>query len=819
MGCVLWRGEKSKMNERIEKGSQARILFAAPKSGSGKTLFTCGFLSLCQKRGLSAAAMKCGPDYIDPMFHRKVLKAQSGNLDSFFVNEEMLRFLLLQKMEQVSVTVIEGVMGYYDGLSGVSEQASTYEVARMTQTPVILVVDGKGASVSLAAQIRGMKEYREDSNIAGVLLNRTSPAYYERIKSVIERECHLPVLGYLPEQKELTLPSRHLGLLSPEELSGFEEWLSNLTRQMEESVAIDELLALAKKAPKLKDRRAQKLPRLKHSIRIGLAQDEAFSFCYEENLSLLSKMGAEIVPFSPVHDKGLPGDIDALLLPGGYPENAAAALAENRSMKHSVVAAYRAGMPILAECGGFLYLQKAIEQDSTSYEMTGVLDGVATYTGKKVRFGYIEASPQHAGIFGKGEGSLKGHEFHYFDSSENGDGFVAKKPLSAISYPCMVYNRQMAAGFPHFYYYSNPDMIFAFLETCERWHAGREAKKHLDSIAKPLDSLGLFEEMIVKLCRIQRSAKPYPLTRKALLVLCGDHGVVEEGVTQTGSEVTRIVADNFAKGNSTVNHMARAVGVSVYPVDAGMRGPSYQCRDLQTGAVADRKIAAGTQNLVRMPAMTKAQCLSAIEEGKTLVKELKEQGENILAIGEMGIGNTTPTSVLAALLLHLPANEVTGKGAGLSEEGFLKKKHAVEMACSRIRDKQVTDPVDLLSEGGGFEIAMMTGICLGGMAYEMPIVLDGAISCVAALAAVRIDERVTDYLLPSHVSKEKAGRLALEALKLQAPIDAGMCLGEGTGALMLFPLLSMAMEVYEKMGTFSDYRMDSYERFEGEEHA
>ena len=190
MDRSIWRREMKK---------QARILLAAPKSGSGKTLFTCGLLALCKKKQIKAAAMKCGPDYIDPMFHRKVLKVPSGNLDSYFTDEDTLRGILTDKMEQSDLTVIEGVMGFYDGLSGISEKASTYDVARLTKTPVLLVVDGKGASVSLAALIRGIRDYREDSHIAGVLLNRVSPAYYERIKAVIEKECELPVLGYLPE--------------------------------------------------------------------------------------------------------------------------------------------------------------------------------------------------------------------------------------------------------------------------------------------------------------------------------------------------------------------------------------------------------------------------------------------------------------------------------------------------------------------------------------------------------------------------------------------------------------------------------------------
>lgn len=803
----IWR-------RRMKK--QARILLAAPKSGSGKTLFTCGLLALCKKNQIQVAAMKCGPDYIDPMFHRKVLQVPSGNLDSYFTDEDTLRRILTDKMEQSELTVIEGVMGFYDGLSGISEKASTYDVARITKTPVLLVVDGKGASVSLAALIRGIRDYRADSHIAGVLLNRVSPVYYERIKAVIEKECELPVLGYLPDLPAFTVPSRHLGLLSPEELAGFDTWITEVRDALEKTVDFEGILAVAETAPELQAGESGSLPVLSTKVRIALAQDEAFSFFYEENRKLLETMGAEVCPFSPIHDQKLPAETDGMILPGGYPELYAEALSENHSMRSEIRKACAGNMPVLAECGGFLYLQKNLTYEGKTFEMAGVLDGDGLQTKKSVRFGYLNAVAEKPGLLGEKGASIRGHEFHYFDCSDNGDGFRAEKPLSDRTYPCMVYTAHMAAGFPHFYYESNPEMLYSFLRACESYRAGRLAKKHLDSIAKPIDSLGLLEDMVVKLCRIGRSEKPYPLQKKALLVLCADHGVVEEGVTQTDSSVTRVVAENFAKGNSTVNYMAEAAGVDVYPVDAGMKGERYPGRTLRRDAIADRKIAEGTGNLVKEAAMTGEQCRKALEEGKALVRELKEQGYTILAVGEMGIGNTTPTSVLAGLYLDKEAEEVTGKGAGLSGEGYERKCRAVKKALARIREKNITDPQELLAEGGGFEIAMMAGVFLGAVQEEMPVVLDGAISCVAALAAYRIDCRVTDYLLPSHRSGEETGALALSALRLQAPIQAGMRLGEGTGALALFPLLSMVMEVYEKMGTFTDYKIRSYERFQEE---
>lgn len=342
---------------------------------------------------------------------------------------------------------------------------------------------------------------------------------------------------------------------------------------------------------------------------------------------------------------------------------------------------------------------------------------------------------------------------------------------------------------------------------------GRQAKTHWDSIAKPIDSLGLLEDYVVKICKITGSAAPCDMSKRALVTLCADHGVVAEGVTQTGQEVTRIVSENFARGCSTVNIMARLAGVDVYTVDVGMNTTHYPEKELNMGAVIDRKVAKGSNNLAVEPAMSVEQCRQAIDTGKGLVKELKDRGYRIVATGEMGIGNTTPTSVLAAVFLNQSAEKVTGRGAGLSEEGMGKKCRVVKQAVSRIKEKGLTNAVEILAEAGGYEIAAMAGVFLGGMECRIPVVMDGAISAVAALTAVKIDSRVKDYLLASHVSEEPVGKLALDAMELEAVLHGRMCLGEGTGAMALFPVLDMAMEVYKRMGSFTDYAIDPYERF------
>ena len=363
-----------------------------------------------------------------------------------------------------------------------------------------------------------------------------------------------------------------------------------------------------------------------------------------------------------------------------------------------------------------------------------------------------------------------------------------------------------------------------------------QAKKKWDAIAKPIDSLGVFEDMVARLCAIAGTVNPGDYKRRALLTLCADHGVVAEGVTQTDSGVTKVVAENIAHGCSGVNYMAQTAGVDVYAVDIGMLGEPYPDASLGMGYMINRKVQAGTGNLAKEPAMSMETCERAIEAGKELVRECKEKGYEILAVGEMGIGNTTPTSALLAALLDLPAEAVTGRGAGLNDAGLARKVQVITQALARVQEtvdakqsagQEQTDvkpqcgktdaqrPVDakqLLAELGGLEIAGMVGVFLGVRQYQIPVVLDGAITCVAALVAMRMEPEVVDYLLASHISEEASGRLALDALGLPAVIHGKLCLGEGSGAMMLFPLLDMALSIYKNMGTFDDLSIEAYSR-------
>lgn len=1001
------------------------FVVAADKSGSGKTTVTCGLIHVLKKRGLKVQSFKCGPDYIDPMFHREVLGVAAANLDSFFVSKEMLRMLYSERAEMADVSVTEGVMGYYDGLGGVSVEGSTWEIADIIDSPTMLVMDCKGASVSIAALIRGMLDFpghisgrndgdpvdraekkgdclrKHDSGIRGVILNRVSPMFYERLKGVIEENCpEIRVLGFMPEMKERNIPSRHLGLIEPKDMEDFTSWIEAVSEQIEKTLDVDGILELAA-TPKsgndcscseedksiaicnLKNR--EKLYassdtdieadievgegiediseyKLKNKVRIGIAEDEAFNFYYQENRELLERMGAELVPFSPLYDEKLPGDLDGIIIGGGYPELYAEALSANASMRETLASRIKNGIPVIAECGGYMYLNNSISAESgseKSFGMCGVFSGDACKKERLVRFGYVSAETKAPGLFGDAGTVLKGHEFHRYDCEYNGDGFRLSKPgvekikdisktdgnlpekddldnsIVAVSektglwknktlkrkkngvignagiYEGIYYSATMSCGWPHFYYYSNPKAIFKFMKCCERYHFERLAQKKWDGIAKPIDSLGILEKEVIKLCGIQRTLTP-SIDKKALVVLCADHGCVREGVTQTDSSVTRKVADSFVKGMTTTSIFAKGNNVDVYTVDVGMTGSrysymgkTYECKaelrrsdDVKTAdsnvknhpvpenslnfqklrqdvlenslnfqklcqdVVNDRRLQDGSGNIAVEPAMSHEVGEKALRLGMDLVRELKESGYDIIATGEMGIGNTTPTAALLAYFMGASAEEAVGYGAGLSEEGLRRKQDVVRRALRRLEKKSglqegefqaETDDFsdsasksrddsnrlkaesiennkndvstgkvkadsaeaakEALFEIGGLEIAVMSGMFLGGVRYEVPVVIDGIISTAAALSAYMMDERVRDYALASHISKEKLARKALEKMGLRAIIDAEMSLGEGSGAVLLMPILSSAVEAFNRMGSFSDMEVEAYHRF------
>lgn len=443
-----------------------RILISAGASGHGKTLLTLALLSALRQMGKEVASFKCGPDYIDPMFHEQVLGKKSINLDSFFVGEEELKARLAEHAKGADIAVIEGVMGYYDGLAGISPRASAYHVAKLTQSPTILLVDAKGSSLSLLAYIRGFVEYKKESHIKGVIFNRISPMLYPRIKALVEEELQIPVFGYMQENPDFVLKSRHLGLILPEEVRDLQKKIDLAGRQARKTIEIDGLLALAEASKELTVKKeGLYAPTKKKSIRIGVAKDSAFCFFYEDNLSFLEKAGAKLIYFSPLRDKVLPKDIDGLLLPGGYPELYARQLSENGAMRESLRRAILGGLPCIAECGGFLYLHEIMEdKEGQAYPMAGVISGRAYYKGKLSRFGYIHLTGKE--VFKRRVGEIPAHEFHYYESENCGEDMWAKKPLSDRGWRCCHCGGNLFAAFAHLYFYGNPKVAEGFYDAC-----------------------------------------------------------------------------------------------------------------------------------------------------------------------------------------------------------------------------------------------------------------------------------------------------------------------------------------------------------------
>jgi len=441
------------------------VLFAAPASGSGKTTIVCGVLRALKNRGRAVSAFKCGPDYIDPLFHERVVGVKSGTLDLFFSDEAQLRRLYAQNAKDADCAVIEGVMGYYDGLSAASDGASTYAVARALSAPVVLIVDSRGQSLSALATLQGFLEFRPDSGIKGVIFNRMSGHVYAALKPAVEAMGVTPV-GYVPKSDALTLESRHLGLVTPDEVKDLSEKLDALAAMLADTLDFDALDALMRSAPALSVPDAPTVPNMPKTV-IAVAKDEAFCFLYRDNLALLKRYGAQITYFSPLRDAALPAGAQGLILPGGYPELFAKRLSENAAMRSTIKDAIERGMPCLAECGGFLYLHDTLsDMDGNPYPMCGVIRADAVRTQKLSRFGYVTLSAKADTAFFKAGEAIKAHEFHYFESGDPGAAFAATKP-NGREWACMHAQGDLLAGFPHLFYESNPKPVERFLRAAK----------------------------------------------------------------------------------------------------------------------------------------------------------------------------------------------------------------------------------------------------------------------------------------------------------------------------------------------------------------
>lgn len=442
-----------------------RIMIAGTHSGCGKTTITCGILQALVNRKMAVSSFKCGPDYIDPMFHSKIIGTKSCNLDRFFTDANTVNYLLYKNSKYCDIAVIEGVMGFYDG-AGNDDLGSSFQVSFDTKTPVILVIDCKGMSNSMGAMIKGFLEYRKPNYIIGVILNRLSPTLSDMAEKIC---CDLQVeyLGYLPTTEECAVESRHLGLVTADEINDLKWKLQILAERTEKTVKLDRLLELAETAenvafqqPEIAGIRRGTRPR------IAVADDEAFCFLYSDNLQLLAELGCEIVHFSPVHEDRLPDKIDGLILCGGYPELYAKKLSENVSMRTAIKNAIDSEMPTIAECGGFLYLHEMLESDDGEFfPMVGVIRGKAFKTQKLQHFGYVTLYAKTDNLLCRKGEQFPAHEFHYWNSENNGDDFTAEKTNGKM-WNGIHASGNLYAGFPHLYFYGYPSIAENFAKKC-----------------------------------------------------------------------------------------------------------------------------------------------------------------------------------------------------------------------------------------------------------------------------------------------------------------------------------------------------------------
>ena len=486
-------------------------LITAGASGSGKTSVVVGLLSLLQKKGYNVGSFKCGPDYIDPMFHRAVMGVESHNLDLFLASADRVKEFYQRYSAGKTAVICEGAMGYFDGLGGITDEASAWKVADTLDLPVIAVIDAKGASLSIAAQILGLKSLRQPHHIVGVILNKCSKMLYQRLKPVLEAETGVKIIGCLPYVEGAEFSSRHLGLYTAGEISDINQRIDKIAAALDDSLDFEAFEELCKRNVKAGDGVEQvELEDSKNcasegedctldgrktcanelgyaesrktcancgkpdastdckthaKAKIAVARDDAFCFLYEETLDTLKEQGAELVFFSPLHDEGLPKGVSGLYLPGGYPELFAGELSFNEDMLKDVKSAIESGLPTVAECGGFLYLCESLEDGNGDiYEQVGIFKGAATNKEKLVRFGYSLLSQEEDSLlFRKGE-EVPMHEFHYWDAADPGSDLLATKPLGGRSYRCAYSTDTLYAGFPHLYLAGKPKLAARFVE-------------------------------------------------------------------------------------------------------------------------------------------------------------------------------------------------------------------------------------------------------------------------------------------------------------------------------------------------------------------
>lgn len=451
-----------------------RVMIVGSGSGCGKTTVTCALLAALKDRKKNITAFKCGPDYIDPMFHSEVLGTKSRNLDLFLCGEEIVRYLMAADASGSDMAVVEGVMGMYDGAGFDDDSCSANHISRVTATPELLVVNVRGKSLSLAAEVSGYLGFMEN-NVRGVILNNCSAAMYRAYEKLLREKLGVRCYGYMPYVSSAEIGSRHLGLITAAEISDLRERMRRLGQEALTTLDMDGIMELASTAPELEYMAPQIHGSSLKDVPIAIARDKAFCFYYEDSLELLRRLGAELIPFSPLTDKKVPDGVMGMIIGGGYPEVHVAQLAANKSMLESVRDAVAGGMPVYAECGGFMYLGRSITEGDERYEMAGAIPGNSVMTDRLIRFGYKTLTAKADNLMCRKGDSIKCHEFHYSDTDDCGNGFTAENKRGN-TWDAIQASDSIFAGYPHMHLWSNVRFAENFVERCRNYGGGGKWK-------------------------------------------------------------------------------------------------------------------------------------------------------------------------------------------------------------------------------------------------------------------------------------------------------------------------------------------------------
>lgn len=456
-----------------------RIVITGTESGAGKTTITIGIMAALKQKGYTVQGFKCGPDYIDPTYHTAVTGRPSRNLDSWMLSEKLLKEIFHFGSDGADIAIIEGVMGFYDGKNPKSNQGSTAEISIITESPTILVINCEGMARSAAAIVKGFQTFADHVNIVGVIANKVgSEGHYRIVKEAIEQECNIPVIGYLTKNQNIEIPERHLGLIPSIERGELDSLFETLGRVVTETINLNELLSLSETRPLIHEEKRSLFQQTKRKkVNIAVAKDAAFHFYYQENLELLEAYGAKLKYFSPLKGETLPEHTDGLYIGGGFPEEFAETLSIQADVKRSIQQAIIKGMPVLAECGGFMYLTESIEvMDGRLFPMVGAIKGKVKMHKKLMAIGYREVSGTQANFLLDLDESARGHEFHYssYISDEKGEPAYESKGRMGVQKEGIVIGN-VIAGYTHLHFASCPQMVQKWLNKCMEWKNNGES--------------------------------------------------------------------------------------------------------------------------------------------------------------------------------------------------------------------------------------------------------------------------------------------------------------------------------------------------------